>query len=280
MLKNLEIFALGISLLTILGVHLQTLGSTTNTSVRTVDLLMNLLVIIFFFRMGFSNPLVGGFFGIWAWRCAINIYPLGEMFCNQLLKTPDGRIVEESCDRARKWFGVPDLKTDVPSVYICNHALGSLDDIVAIGALTDDSILVMINGNPSGLGIIPPDCRSRVCVLPPGTNRYLAAREIIRDQILVGGKSMIVFPEDMGKKLSVDSLAPLRTGVINICWEMKIPVIPLWLDWPTRFPSVFTHPHKTLSGRRTPQPLLPENFSNSDNFRKEIQIKLENLSWR
>lgn len=277
MLKNLEMFALGLSLLTLLGVQLQTLGSSTNTSVRGVDLLMNILVILFFFRFGPRSPLLGIFFGLWAWRSLLNVYPLGEMFCNQVLRRPDVRIVEESCDRARKWFSVPNLKTDTPSVYICNHALGSLDDIVAIGALADDSLSVLINGQPSGLGVIPPDCRSRMCVLPPGVNRYQVAGKIMREEILERGKSMIVFPEDMRKKLSVDSLAPLRTGVINLCWEMNIPVIPLWLDWPTRFPSVFTNPHKILSGRRSSQPLYPKNFSNSDEFRKKIQKKLEKL---
>lgn len=275
MLKNLEFFALGLSLLTLLGVHLQTLGSKTNTSVRVIDLLSNLLVIIFFF-LHLPTPLKI-LFGIWAWKCFLNIYPLGEAFCGQVFKVPDVRVVEESCDRAKHWFRVPDLKTDTPSLYVCNHALGSLDDIVAIGALTDVSLSVLINGSPSGLGVIPPDCRSRLCVLPPGKKRYERTREILREEILDGGKSMIVFPEDMMKKKSSRSLAPLRTGVINLCWEMGIPVIPLWLDWPTQFPSVFANPRKTLSGRRTSRPLYPKNFSNSVSFHREIQRKLEKL---
>jgi hypothetical protein len=170
------------------------------------------------------------------------------------------------------------LKIDIPSVYLCNHALGSLDDVVVLGALTDVSLSVLINANPSGMGVIPPDCRDRLCVLPPGENRYKTAEKILREEILEGGKSMIVFPENMKKKSSVNSLAPLRTGLIYICWELGIPVIPLWLDWPTQFPSVFANPHKTLSGKRSSQPLIPKDFSNSNDFHREITNKLGKLS--
>lgn len=288
-MQYVEGVLLTLAILTLLGAHLQTLGSKTNTLVRIIDLSMNFLVIGTFLvigvqhatrRSGFSTlpTLPGVLVGIWFWKCVLNVYPLLEMFYRHFVESGNPRFIAEICDRNRTWFAVPELKAETPSVFVCNHGMHSLDDVVAIGALTDDRTSVLINGNPSGLSRIPGNCRDRMCVLPPGGDRYERTREMFREEILERGKSMIVFPEDMKKKSSVRSLAPLRRGVINICWELGIPITPLWLEWPTPFPSVFRDTGKKLLGRRTTKSLDPKNFSNSEDFRREITNKLENLA--
>jgi hypothetical protein len=304
-MQYVEGFLLTLTTLTLLGVQLQTLGSKTNTLLRIIDLSMNFLVIGTFLVIGFQHSTRGGkmsrkpttplevlpptclkvilgicskfLLGIWFWKCVLNVYPLMEMFYRHFVDSGNPRFVSEICDRNKTWFAVPDLKAETPSVFICNHGMHSLDDVVAIGALTDDRTSVLINGNPSGLSLIPANCRERMCVLPPGADRYERTKEILREEILERGKSMIVFPEDMKRKSSVHSLAPLRRGVINICWELGIPVIPLWFEWPTPFPSVFRDTGKKLLGKRTSKSLDPKNFSNSEDFHREITIKLEKL---
>lgn len=282
MTKHLEYLGLGVLVPTLLGIQLQGMGSKTNTAVRAIDLCMNLFVIGFFLWALIRNiplsPPLRICWGVWAVKCLLNIYPLCEIFFNQAVSPKNETSVVEFCERIKDFFRVPDLKSPVPCVFISNHALGSLDDILSIGALTHSSLSVMINGEPSGLTVIPRSCRERMCVLPSGSNRYETAKRILREEILEAGKSMIVFPEDMRKKTSVDTLAPLRTGVIHICWELGIPVVPVWFDWPSLFPSVFGDTRKQLGGRKSPRPLFPREFSDSKIFHREITRELESLA--
>lgn len=279
-MRFIEYFSLGLSVLTFLGVHLQTLGSKTNTQVRLLDLCMNIGVVLGFlltFYVRASLP-IKVFFGIWAWFCILNVYPLGEMIFSYMTTEIDSRGISDICDRAKTAFHVPVLKSRVPVVYICNHALGSLDDIVAIGALTSEDVTVMINPGPSGLSSIPADCRDRMCVLPSGSGRYDVTKTIIWEEVVGKKKSLIVFGEDMKQKYSSRVPSPLRKGVINICWELNLPMVAVWFDWPTQFPSVFGDPRKVLPAKKS-QTIYPRNYPSSEYVQQELFEMMEKLSF-
>jgi len=238
--------------LLLLGWGLQMDGQVrTNTVVKFIDLIMNLVMIIWA-----SWELVGG--GpkslVWAfllYRSFFNILPLCKMMISNYTNPTSTELVQQVCLESRRDYTIEwERKFDKPCIYIANHALGCLDDIVALGALSRKRLSVVINTGPSGLRGIPNDCRDYMCVI----NRkegvrgsgYQTMKEIIHSEILGKGKSLIVFAEDMKKKESVNKPAPLRSGTIALARQLNIPVVPLWIEWPCLFPTLLNPCSKLL----------------------------------
>ena len=303
---RVEIFLLFILCLTLLGTHLQASGPKTNTLVRVLDLVSNVAVILYFLSVmvpgrildqnpGRNSPLIPGriyfhfLLGLWAWKSYWNIFPLVKLMVNHSGSDSTESYVAAVCDEAgrdyeirgfpRKDFGIKSGK-EPPCVYIANHGLGVLDDIVVLGALTDSRLSILMNPSAGGMDLVPRNCRERICILPPDTGgRFEKTREILREEILRRGKSMIVFPEDMKKKKSCSQLAPLRTGVLKLCYELGIPVYPLWIHWLSRFPSVFGDTRKTIWVNQSVSGVTPHTYTSFDSFHRECFERLEKLGY-
>jgi hypothetical protein len=287
----MELFLLILVSLIFLGVHLQSYGMKTNTAVRMIDLVTNILVIFYFIKFILAtslrknlgiHPLLGMGVGIWAWKSYFNIFPLLKLLANHSNSDVTEGYIEALCEESRGDFELKNHpRPSFPCIYLSNHAMGSLDDVVATAALTTDTLTVLMNPGPGGLNHIPANCRKRVCVLPPDTgNRFQESRNILKEEILERGKSMVVFAEDMKQKMNGNRLAPLRTGIIRIAWELNIPIIPLWIDWPSQFPSLFSDTRKILQFREDPSAILPGKYKNFETFHRECFERLETLGFR
>lgn len=286
----MELFLLILVSLIFLGIHLQSYGMKTNTTVRIIDLITNLIVISYFVKILLAkglhkkmeiHPLLGIGVGIWAWKSYFNIFPLLKLLVNHSNSDVTEGYIRAVCEEARGDFELKNHpRPRVPCIYLANHAMGSLDDVVATAALTTDTLSVLMNPGPGGLNYIPKDCRSRVCVLPPDTgNRFLESRNILRREILERGKSMIIFAEDMKQKVNGARLAPLRTGIIRIAWELDIPIVPLWIVWPSEFPSLLSDTRKIVKFREDSSAILPRNYKNFELLHRECFERLETLGF-
>jgi 1-acyl-sn-glycerol-3-phosphate acyltransferase len=267
---GLEKFGLGVACTLFLGIQLQTMGARMNTPLKFVDLLLNISVIVFFLytlRHFRDHPLLVGGLGIWAFKSYANIFPLLRLFANYMnLEELTDRHIVSIADTTHNDYTIEGFHPlDIPCVYVANHGMGSLDDILAMGTMTGERISVVSNRSPGGLRGVERG-RERMCVLPEGANRYEATRRIVEEEVVGKKRSLVVYPENMGKKKNSGDLAPFRSGIFKICWEGGIPVVPLWIEWPSPFPSIFRDTRKILRVA-TGIPLFPNHFSTPDKFR-------------
>lgn len=276
--------------LIVLGLSIQEeYGAKGNTAVRILDTGMN-LVVIFWALLSFvihrrdlqNQPLRFALLAL-AFKCVLNVYPLFRVIYNNATLPCSEDTVLKICEGLRDDYFVDRVSPqyrDKPVIYVANHALWCLDDIVALGALSGPDLSVVVNINPSGLGSIPVGCRTRVCTIDRTSGRYgyQALHKLVQEEVLGNGRSLIIFPEDMKKKTRVDRVAPLRTGTFKIARELHIPIVPLWIDWPCQFPSVIRSTEKVLrihEGRG----IKPETLSLED-CQRNVHSQLTSLSKR
>jgi hypothetical protein len=259
--------------LLLLGWSLQTEGSRFNSTVKVIDLIMNFIVmgmsVIIIVRGGRESALGAVLFS----RSYYNIYPLCKMMIANLTKQPTQKSVQEACCEARVDFNIHwEKRFKGPCVYVANHALWSLDDIVVMGAISRRNLAFVINRGPAGLTGIPDQCREYTCVLGrKNKNRgegYELMKEIFEQEILKNKKSLIVFVENMKTKSNPQTPAEIRTGTIRLARELGIPLVPIWIHWPGLFPSILSPLSKTATVNEGPT-IKAENI-------KDIQQEIRN----
>jgi len=250
-------WALLLGVLIVLGLSVQEeMGAKGNTLVRILDVILNLVVVGWFLTYlvtDRSNPILLLLLGYWAVRSVENISPILRIMYYNLTIPSTHESVIWAIERTRPCYVIdrvtPHYRKN-PVIYVANHALWCLDDVVALGALSAPDLLVVINKAPSGLGIIPQNCRERLCVLDRrGKSGYEALRTAVREEVVGKRRSLVIFAEDMTLKQSVREPAVLRTGTFKIASEFGIPVVPMWIDWPCQFPSILRSTEKRLRVR-------------------------------
>jgi hypothetical protein len=264
MLKSINKPLLAIITLIIVGFSLQLeYGPKANTLVRIIDLFLNFLVIIFGIieiRSGSPLQLLLGFL---VYRSIVNILPVLEVMVSNFTMPSNIDTVEKVCLKAREHYNVIWERSlqPKPCIYLANHALWCLDDIVALGAISSRKLSIVININPSLLSVIPVGCREYMCTIDRerGDNGeivkgsgFSAMKTILQEEVLEKGKSLIIFPENMKLKTDVNKMAPLRSGVVKLARELEIPLVPIWITWPSQFPTILTSTDKVLRIQELP----------------------------
>jgi 1-acyl-sn-glycerol-3-phosphate acyltransferase len=278
-MKSLEVFALCIACGLLVGSHLQTMGMRMNTPLKFIDLTLNFCVIGYFLyvsRNWVGVPVLVGGMAIWAAKSYANIFPLLRLIVNYMNADMTQNHITAMIKIIKHEFKIEGFNPiDSPCIYIANHGMGSLDDILAMGTLTGDNISVVANRSPGGFKGVEGG-RKYMCVLPEGGGRFEAMKKIVEEEVVRGGKSLVVYPENMKYKKDGRSLAPFRSGIFKICWEGGIPVVPLLIEWPSLFPTIFTDTQKTLRVA-TGTPVYPNHFSTPEKFMKKARETLGSL---
>lgn len=270
--------------LTVLGFALQLeYGAKCNSYIRVIDFILNVLVIIWACLATIRRETHAPILIIWAYRSILNILPLVAVMSRVLMSTRSIQSVRSVYGLARTFYAVDRISPRFrkrPVVYFANHALWSLDDIVALAAVVDESLMVLVNMNASGLNRMPRGCREYVCTIDReegvAGSGYAVVKDVMRTEVLQGGKSLLIFCEDMKIKKDVNTLAPLRLGSIGIAHELNIPCIPVWIHWPCQFPTIINSTEKIIRLREGPI-LNPPMFNSSMEFKQEISRQLNIL---
>jgi hypothetical protein len=268
--------------LTILGWTLQMEGPRFNTTVKILDLVMNVLVCIIAFRVivrGGPWAVGGGFF---LYRSLNNILPLCRMMISNYTRETNLKTVQLMCCEARNDYIIQwERKRAGPCIYVANHALWCLDDIVALGAIARRELSIVINAGPSGLKMIPKDCREYMCVIQRNSKKrgegYRVMKEIMESEVKVRGKSLIVFPENMNEKTSPREPARVRSGTVRLAMELGIPIVPIWIHWPCQFPTILNSCSKVLCVREG-KPANVSSDKNLEGVRNEIETSWKRMS--
>ena len=268
--------------LTIMGWTLQMEGPRFNTTVKILDLVMNVLVCIMAFRVivrGGPWAVGGGFF---LYRSFNNILPLCRMLISNYTMNSTSETVQNVCCRARNDYIIQwERKRTKPCIYVANHALWCLDDIVALGAIARRGLSVVINTGPSGLTGIPNGCREYMCVIQRNSNKrgegYRAMKEIMESEVKNRGKSLIVFPENMNEKTSPREPARVRSGTVRLAMELGIPIVPIWIHWPCQFPTIFNSCSKILRVHEG-KPVNMVSNKDLEGVRNEIETSWKRMS--
>lgn len=268
----------------LLGCGLQMdVGVRANTSIKILDVVFNLIVIVWATIEIYNRSIYSPLMSILLYKALHNIYPLMKLMISNFTLRPTSQAVEYICTQARGDYVIENLtripESAEPVIYVCNHALWSLDDLVAIGAMAREDLLVVINVNPAGLSVIPRDSSKYICIIERTGQKgsgYESMKRIIKEHMIDNGKSLIVFPENMKLKTDVNKLAPFRNGVFNLAKEMDVPIVPMWINWPCQFPSLLTSTDKILSIARGGK-ISPKYFSSVDDLKTETMIRLCNL---
>jgi len=275
--------------LVLLGLSLQLeLRARGNTYVRLIDLTLNIIVLtwavfeICIRRSSVLSPL----FSILAMRSIVNIYPLMKIMGRSLINNPSESAVEDICLDQRRYYSVDRRRCVVPEsqppcIFIANHSLWSIDDVSAIAALSASNLLVVMNIGASGIKVVPRGCRNHLCTIDrepgKGGSGFDNLKKTMEEEVLIKGKSLVIFPEDMKLKRSVGQLAPFRSGTFKLAKELNIPVIPMWISWPCQFPTILNSTEKVL--RTVEGPLIrPGDFQSVDLFKSRVTETLTRLS--
>lgn len=213
-----------------------------NTALKILDIIIMLLVVIYFIRLGKTFYPVALIFII---SMVYNISPFFLLWGSDFRKTMLQFNSMYTVDRIKPLF---DKRG---GVFIANHASGCFNDYIASCSLGSENRLLVVNPGPLGASGIPQNSDSHVCFLDRGNGRsgYQAMKELIRKHVMQGGKSLIVFGEDLSMKSSKWVMAPVRSGIIKLCWEMNIPLYGMWIDWPCQFPITFRNDDRRLEVR-------------------------------
>lgn len=210
-----------------------------NTALKVFDILIMLLMVIFFIRLGRNFYPVALMIFI---SMVYNVSPFFLLWGKDFKKTMQQFSSMYTVDRIKPLF---DKRA---GVFIANHASGCFNDYIASCALGSENRLLVVNPGPLGANGIPKDSDSHVCFLDRSNGRsgYQAMRDIIRTHVMKNEKSIIVFGEDLQLKNTKWKMAPVRSGIIKLCWEMNIPIYGMWIDWPCQFPIAFRNDDRRL----------------------------------
>lgn len=101
---------------------------------------------------------------------------------------------------------------------------------------------------------------------------YGYIRDVIQKHI-ENGISIIAFPEKTKEKTSSDDIAEFRSGLFSIAKELNIPIVPLFINWPTSFPMFIQgiqQPSTTLG-----TPIYVNDIEKAkDNARYQVELML------
>lgn len=248
----------------LLGLCIQTeYGAKGSSAVRLIDFIINVLVIIFGLIEAIKQSPLQLLFAFLVYRSWVNILPLLQLMLSNFTQPSTANAVERICLQAKEHYNIlwdRSFQTQ-PCIYLANHALWCLDDIVALGALANRKLSIVVNINPSLLSVIPRGCRDYICTIDRerGDNGdtvkgsgFSAMKTILQEEVLEKGKSLLIFPENMKLKTDVNKMAPLRTGVVKLARELGIPLVPIWITWPSQFPTILTSTNKVLRIKELP----------------------------
>jgi 1-acyl-sn-glycerol-3-phosphate acyltransferase len=262
------------------------MGHKGNTLVRVIDFLLNLSVIAWFLAHLIDYPQrdvpLGIVLAYWAYRSLLNIGPLLRIAYYTLSLDKSEETVVRAVEAVRPHYFIDRVSPyyrETPVIYVANHALWSLDDVVALASLSAPDLLVVINQAPSGIATIPENCRERLCAIDRrGKTGYEALRNIVKEEVVEKRRSLVIFAEDMSKKKRVEEPAPLRTGTFKIASEFGLPIVPMWIDWPCQFPSILRSTEKIL--KITEGRAIPTAGINYEETRQTALRQLAALSQR
>lgn len=236
-------FLTAIVCLLILGWGLQTENAMKfNTLLKVIDILLMILIVSYFISKGSYFYILAIIFAV---KLLYNTSPFfllwGTAFENTMLQFQTMYVI----DRVKPLF---DKRG---GVFIANHASGCFNDYIASCALGSESRLLVVNPGPLGASGIPRDSTKYICPLDRSNGRsgYEAMKSLIRTHVMKDDKSLIVFGEDLSKKTSKWLMAPVRSGILKLCWEMNIPLYGMWIDWPCQFPITFRDDDRRLEVR-------------------------------
>lgn len=199
-----------------------------NTVLKIIDVTIMIMVIVYLFRMGrVFYPLMIFYF----LRLIYNITPYFLLWIKDIGYTMDQYQHLYVADRVKPLF---DKRG---GVFIANHASGCFNDFMASCVLGSDNRFLVINPGPLGISI-PNDNKKYVCCLDrsKGKSGYESMKDLIRKYIMNEDRSLIVFAENLDLKTTKWKMAPVRSGIVNLCWEMNIPIYGMWIDWPSQYP--------------------------------------------
>lgn len=152
------------------------------------------------------------------------------------------RVFTTSC---RTIFpSAPVMKTiNQPCIYMANHAYKCCMDIPTLASILPEKsrLIAYTNTVPMLKDSVQVEdaTPSVVYISGSSTGNYQRTRDLVMD-LINRGYSIVVFPERAREKTSDEDIAELRSGMFSIAQELQIPVVPLYIRWPTRFP-MFLH---------------------------------------
>jgi hypothetical protein len=255
-------------------------GPKANTTMKIIDIIMNLIVILWSAIELIKGGSATLFWAFIMYRSVFNITPFIKLMMINYTSKTSMESVQKWMLEARSQYNVMwEKRFKEPCIYIANHALWCLDDFVALGALTRKNLSIVMNAGPSGLTNVPLDCRDYACIIrrEEGVkgSGFKAMENIMEEEILKNGKSLIIFPENMKLKTDVNKLAPLRTGSLLLAKKLNIPIVPIWIEWPCQFPTIINSCEKKLVVRES-KPIFPQNIPYED-LSNIIMLNIKNL---
>lgn len=225
-----------------------------NTTIKSIDVLLMILTILLI--IPFSYPLAI----IIALRTIYNIAPYILLWVKEF-----DFIISEfrhlyTIDRVKPLF---DKRG---GIFIANHASGCFNDFIGACAIGSENRILVVNPGPLGSNGIPQYSDKYVCVInrSEGKTGYQAMKDLMRKHIMQNDKSLVVFGENLKLKTSKWKMAPIRSGVVRLCWEMNIPIYGMWIDWPCQFPISFRSDERRLEIREWIIHESPGDFSSFD----------------
>jgi 1-acyl-sn-glycerol-3-phosphate acyltransferase len=250
--------------------------------IKIIDLLMNLVVILWAVIEITRGGPISMFWGFLLYRSILNITPFLILMVKNYTSPATNESVHDGIRFSQNTFNVQwNKEINEPCIYLANHALWCLDDFIALGALASKRLSIVMNAGPSGLKAIPNQCRDYLCIINRKEGErgsgFKVMEEMINTEIIERGKSLLIFPEDMKRKTEVDKLAPLRSGVIALSKKYNIPIVPIWIQWPCRFPTILNSCEKTIVIKEGKK-IIPQGFDSVDLLKNTIHKTLSEMS--
>lgn len=225
-----------------------------NTALKIIDLLLMVFTVLLV--LPFSYPLA-------IVLCIRTIYNIAPYI---LLWRKEFDYVISQFKYMYKVDRVKPLFDKKGGVFIANHASGCFNDFMGACAITSERRLLVVNPGPLGATSIPRDSDKYICFLDrsEGNTGYQAMKDLITKHIIKNDNSLIVFGENLKLKTSKWKMAPIRSGIIRLCWEMNIPIYGMWIDWPCQFPIAFREDERNLEVREWIIHDSPRGFDSCD----------------
>jgi hypothetical protein len=209
-----------------------------NTALKIIDVLLMVMVVVYITKMGIR------FYPLAIFLTLRFIYNIAPFF---LLWGKDFNYTMEQFQYLYTINRVKPLFVKRGGVFIANHACGSFNDFIASCSLGSKDRLLVVNPGPLG-STIPKDSSQYVCCLDRSGKKsgYDSMKDLMIKHILKNDRSLIVFAENLNLKTSKWKMAPVRSGIVKLCWEMNIPIYGMWIDWPCQFPITFRQDDRCL----------------------------------